>query len=118
MKRSLFYSVLVLLLVPAFAFSPVEGNLQAHTEVVENSKVKVRLYNLQEQRTIFKITDLDEEIRYYAATISKHNGYAKILDLSDLADGRYLITVDSGDTTLKQIMKVEGQSILLSEFSE
>ena len=118
MKRSLFYAVLAVLMLPTLAFSPIEENLQARTKVIENTKVQVQLYNLQEQRTTFEITDMEEEVSYYKTTISKHNGFAKILDVSELSDGRYLLKVDNGTTTLKEIMKVDDKRILLSGFSE
>ncbi len=118
MKRSLFYAVLAVLMLPTLAFSPVEENLQARTKVIEDAKVQVQLYNLQQQRTTLAITDLDEEVSYYKTTISRHNGFAKILDVSELSNGRYLLKVNNGSTTLKEIMKVDDNRILLSGFSE
>lgn len=118
MRQSIFCAVVALLLLPALAFTPATGNLQVHTKVVNENMIKVQLYNLQQARTSIELTDMTQRVTYFSAHISKHNGFSRILDLSDLPDGRYIIKVRSGDASMKQVMKIQDGQILLSEFSE
>lgn len=113
---------LVVLFALAYTTSMFASDIQpvkiiAKAKMVKDDVMKITLANLQRNDTSIEVTDLDKEAMYYRSTIKKRNGYSLKLDLQKLPVGRYLITVRNSGETLKQVIHVKKDMILLSKFS-
>ena len=62
------------------------------------------LANLQLEKTTITLTDLDAEETYLTETVRKHNGYSFSINLEELPEGRYCLSVKKGDTLRRQIL--------------
>ena len=117
MKR---ISLLMALCFCVATFSAVAAPINNADELIirvkplENKVFKVTLANLQQKNTKITLTNLSGTTTYFEDNVIKHNGYAKKLDLSDLNDGRYLLTVkQKGEETVK-VLYLSGEKILIS----
>ncbi|MEM6397386.1 MAG: hypothetical protein AAF741_13645 [Bacteroidota bacterium] len=123
MKTFLQSGLLALFLLCAY------GPLAAHTlqddggdpmnmkTEVDGMDLNLRLTNLQQETTFVNLSTIDGDEVFFTERIAKHNGYAVGLQLDDLPDGRYLLTVKKGDTVKHQVVVIENGDLLLSDIS-
>ncbi len=80
----------------------------------EDGQLEVRLINLQKEDTTVKLEDMDGN-EYYRKLIRNHNGFARSLDLNDLANGRYMLTVAQDGQKWVQVVLIDDDTVRLSK---
>ena len=120
MKKLLF----ALFAVALFVYSPSTVNaldnlpLIAKTKVVEGKTIQLNLANLQKVYTRVEVTNFDQSTLYFEDNIRKHNGYINRINLEQLRDGIYHLTVRNNKKTYKQVVKIRDGKIYLSQFTK
>ena len=92
---------------------PDETKLILRSSVEGEQNMHVHLANLQQRYTRVMLTTIDGD-RLAAKSINNHNGYRVAFDLSKLDDGRYLLKVEQGETTLTQVVLISDGNIRFS----
>ncbi|MCO6476468.1 MAG: hypothetical protein J5I94_07595 [Phaeodactylibacter sp.] len=87
------------------------------TKQVEAKKVVVELANLAQQPTSILLKSTFGEV-YYKDHIRKHNGHRALLDLEQLPEGRYILSVIQKGETKSQIIKITKDRLLVSQCAE
>ena len=110
----------LLLVLGAFNFAQAnnieEGKLIANTKVVKEDVIHLTVANLQGFRTRLELTDLAESTSFYSQSLKERNGFGVDLNLSELADGKYLFTIKNNGTKLQQVIRIKEGMILYSQF--
>ncbi|MEM8584113.1 MAG: hypothetical protein AAGF87_07590 [Bacteroidota bacterium] len=102
---------------PLSAHEPsTEDPMQVTTEV-DGMDLNLRLINLEQEDTFVNLSTIDGNEVFFTERITKHNGYAMALQLHELPDGKYLLTIKKGDTVKNQVVVIEYGDILLSNIS-
>ncbi|MFK7933794.1 MAG: hypothetical protein AB8G22_09800 [Saprospiraceae bacterium] len=113
--RTLFCFCLATLFTLSLSASPmptIDWNLT--TTVAQNKMIHLKINNLNQAATRVYLTDLQEEMEYFAKRIRKHNGFSKVLDLSELPNGRYLLKVQNKSGVQQQIILIRDQMVVTS----
>lgn len=109
---------LALMAMPLFAndSSPIKPttDILVNTKIVDGKTVKLKVSNLQMEKTAILITDLQGNNTFYRDFIKDHNGYGRRLNLDQLPVGKYMLTVKQKDENVKQIIVVKENYLLLS----
>ena len=117
MKR---ISMLMALCFCIATFSAVAAPINDSEELIvrvkplENKVFKVTVANLQKANTKITLTNLSGSTTYFEENVQKHNGYAKKLDLSELSDGRYLLTVKQKGEEMIKVLYLSGEKVMVS----
>lgn len=91
-----------------------EPTLRTRTD---GHKLSVQFINLEQQPTSFTIaTALEPRDHIFSERIVKHNGHRKNFDLSNLEKGRYVLAVNHGGNTYKQMVRVSKHGVWVSEW--
>ena len=93
-----------------------EGKLIAKTQSVQEDVIHLTLANLKGLHTRFALTNLNGKITYHSQWMKNKNGFSADLNVSDLADGKYLLTVKNNGTNLRQVIRIKEGLILFSQF--
>ncbi|MEM9527091.1 MAG: hypothetical protein AAGA31_10800, partial [Bacteroidota bacterium] len=72
--------------------------------------------NLEKEKTMVQLINLDSDREVFTDQIRKHNGYRYKLQLDQLSHGRYLLKVKKGKTLRQQVLLVTGNGILCSDW--
>lgn len=113
MKRLFMSLALALPMLQLLATLPIE-NVLLSTRVDERALV-VQLANLQKEKTVLTLESLDSRETFHEQVINDHNGYSARLNLNELPKGRYILRVKQGDSSLRQVLVVDQNSILCSK---
>ena len=113
--KTLLFVALLCTCVPALAGISADPLITSTTVTAEG--VSLTLANLEQERTVVLITHYKSGEQYHRETIKRHNGFSARFDLSALADGRYVITVEKGNTVRKQVILKEGDTVRCSDWS-
>lgn len=109
---------LALMTMPLMAndSSPVNPttDILVSSKIVNGKTVKLKVSNLQMEKTAILITDLQGNNTFYRDFIKDHNGYGRRLNLDQLPVGKYILTVKQKDENVKQIIVVKENYLLLS----
>lgn len=89
----------------------------AKTKLVKEDVINVQLVNLQGHFTKLTLTNLEGDVEHYSQWMESRNGWNGNLNIGDLKNGKYLLTVKSNGETLKQVLKIKNGMILFSHFS-
>jgi len=116
-KIALAMLVLLALAMPSRADVAPKSAINVYTKVVEAKKVVVQLTNLAEQPTLLTLRSTRGNV-YYKGTIRKHNGHRTLLDLSQLPEGRYILSVSQKGNEKSQVIRVTEGRVLLSDVWE
>lgn len=92
---------------------PDETKVIIRSTATEDQNMEVLLANLQQRFTKVELTDMYGG-KLATKSIDNHNGYRLAFDVSNLADGRYLLKVTQGQTTLTQVVLIQDGYILFS----
>lgn len=115
------FAMLCLLTTTTASFSAnyadADPEVLIQVKPLEGKTFKLLLSNLQQQTTKIKIEDLDGEV-YFEAFVSKHNGYARKINLEELERGRYVLTVKQDGTNYSQVMVVKDDTIHFSKVTQ
>ncbi len=84
--------------------TPPNGEVQLYVTPLSEKKLDVALANLQYQRTTISLKSLDGTITYYQDVVNKHNGYRRCLNLRELAYGKYMLVVEKGKESHRQVI--------------
>jgi hypothetical protein len=93
---------------------PDENKLIVRSDAIADQGMEVHLANLQQRYTQVKLTTIDGRRILSTKSINNHNGYRFAFDLSSLNDGRYLLQVEQGKTTLTQVVLISAGIIRFS----
>lgn len=92
-----------------------KGEVQLYVTPVSEKKLDIALTNLQYQRTTIALKSLDGTITYYQDVVNKHNGYRRCLNLNQLEDGKYMLLVEKGKESRRQVIVLsKANGMLLS----
>lgn len=97
--------------------TPVAGKVIVKAET-EGKTLTLQLANLQQLSTKVTITSLDGDTSYHANWIEDHNGYTQSIDLENLPEGRYKLTVKNDGESYVKVVKVESDRLLLSQVAQ
>ncbi|WP_420457674.1 hypothetical protein [Neolewinella sp.] len=117
MKSLLFLVLFATAFNPAYAGATVDGvtnPLVARTQV-KDFRLDLKLVNLQKQRTVITLQQLDGTT-HYQTRIKEHNGYALSMQLRDVPAGRYLLTVKQGKVLRQQVIVKSAAGIMCSDW--
>lgn len=121
MKTFLRSGLLALFLLCAYA--PVSAHAQSSDDPmnvrseVEGMSINLLFSNLQQETTTVNLSNIDGEDVYFTEYIRDHNGYNMSLQMDELPDGKYLLTIKKGDTIKNQVIVIQYGDILLSSMS-
>ena len=99
---------------PALSFANATDPLVTRTQV-EDFRLDLQLANLQGQRTLVSLKNLDGGSVYYTR-VREHNGYALTLDLSKLPAGRYLLKVKQDEVLRQQVVVKSAAGLYCSDW--
>lgn len=115
------YLSLLLAVCLAFVALPASANptkpetITVEVKAVNKKTVEVALTNLQRERTDITLQSLDKNTTFYRETLRKHNGFRKRLNLKDLSEGKYLLTIQQSGETYEQVIVIkDATGVLLS----
>jgi len=78
--------------------------------------LEVKLANLEQEVTKISLTNLDQDKLYFSDVVRKHNGYSWNINLDQLPEGRYLLSVDKGDTLRRQVLLKTATGLMCSDW--
>lgn len=123
MKKFTMLAAVMLAFVSAIAYaSPMvfpsadEVGITVNYEVQQAQKLELRLSNLGLKSTHVMIEDLRTGDTFYSENVARRNGYAKLLDLSQLPEGKYRLIVKQKGQELVQVLSVKNGNLLASKF--
>lgn len=108
--------ILPLLAVPAHA-GPTDAieKVLVRTEVVDDYALKLRLANLQQEVTKVEIKHLTRGTSYFTDYIRNHNGYATLIDLEKLPQGKYVLEITQRDESRTVVIRVNKYGLFISD---
>ena len=104
---------LLAIAIPLRASLPSSDVMYFCTQAVEVKKVMVHLANLDEQPTQIMLMSTFGKV-YYKEVIRKHNGHRTLLDLTQLPEGRYILSARRKDETKSQVIRITEGRVLVS----
>ncbi|MBK8703620.1 MAG: hypothetical protein IPN33_08310 [Saprospiraceae bacterium] len=114
MKKFTMLAAVMLAFVSAIAYaSPMvfpsagEVGITVNYQVQQAQKLELRLSNLGLKSTHVMIEDLRTGDTFYSENVARRNGYAKLLDLSQLPEGKYRLVVKQKGQELIQVLSVK-----------
>jgi len=116
MKRIFFLAALLLgiLTMPVLAQAATpEGKILVKVVPIEGKVLKVNLANLQQTKTVVQLKDLNGNT-HYSNVIRNHNGFLRLLNLSQLPKGKYVLSVSQNDKVISQVVVVDEDGLKLS----
>ena len=84
------------------------------TQAVEAKKVVVQVTNLAEKTTQIRLESAYGDKVYYQEYIRKHNGHRALLDLGQLPEGRYILSVSQKGETKSQVIRITEGRVMVS----
>ncbi len=98
------------------AATTVDGpTLRSH---IDGHTITLLFCNLERKSAHFSLTQADDpEVSLFENHIAKHNGFRKCLDLAELTNGRYVLTVKHEGQTYYQVLRVNDQSLWVSQWT-
>lgn len=123
MKKLTMLAAVMLAFVSAVAYAtPMvftnagDPGITVNYQVQQAQKLELRLNNLGLKNTLVKIEDLSNGVSYYAENVNHRNGYAKLLDLSQLPEGKYRLVVRQKGQELVQVLSLKNGALFASNF--
>lgn len=123
MKKFTMLAAVMLAFVSAIAYaSPMvfpnagEVGITVNYEVQQAQKLELRISNLGLKSTQVKIEGLRSGATFYSEHVARRNGYAKLLDLSQLPDGKYRLVISQKGQEFVQVLSVQDGTLLASKF--
>ena len=83
--------------------------------MINNFSLELKLANLQGQRTLVSLKNLDGGSVYYRR-VREHNGYALTMDLAELPAGRYLLKVKQEGVLRQQVIVKSDAGLYCSDW--
>ena len=122
MKNFMLIAALVCSVASTYAFNTevpakIDDDLIINVDQLDNKQFILHIANLQQQITNIKIQDLEGNI-YYREKVKDHNGFAKKIDLKELPEGRYVLSITQNDRRFSQVVLVDSDNLLFSRIKE
>ena len=83
---------------------------------VQAERLELTLANLEQELTVVRLTNLDDDFVYYSDRIRNHNGFGVSLDLKELPAGRYVLSVRKGDVSRSQVILKNERGVMCSDW--
>ncbi|MCB0546843.1 MAG: hypothetical protein KDD19_04595 [Phaeodactylibacter sp.] len=93
------------------------GEITFRTRAIDQKSIAVQLYNLAQETTTLQVQNREGQV-YFEKRISKHNGFSMLLDLEQLPEGSYILSVKRKDGVKTQVVRVTEDGLLLSQITE
>lgn len=118
MKRIFFLAALLLgvMSMPYAHAAPPGGEILWKVVAKEGKVLKVNLANLQQVKTVVQLKDLKGS-SYFTRVVRNHNGFLRLLNLSQLPEGKYVLSVSQSDEVISQVVVVDEDGLKLSAIS-
>ncbi len=114
--KSLLFALALSTAAPAVATATTVEPLITRT-LIEEGRLEITLANLEQERTIVRLTDLNNRTEFFSDRIKNHNGYGVCLSIDELPAGRYMLSVEKGDTIRRQvILKTDAGTTMCSDW--
>ena len=115
MKRIFFLAALLLgvMSMPYAQATIPEGKILVKVVPREGKVLKVNLANLQQVKTVVQLKDLNGNV-HYTYVIRNHNGFLRLLNLSQLPRGKYVLSVTQNDEVISQVVAIGEDGLKLS----
>ena len=101
-------------LVGSYAAS-ASGNATLNLIPVEDQKVLVAFESIVPGAISLTLTDSDDRVVYYKSTFSPKAEYKGIYNLSELQDGSYTLSVNSGDSKISRNIEIKDKELSFSD---
>ncbi len=110
----------LMLILGCFQFTQANNienlDILAKTKVVKVDVINLSLSNLNGNHTRIDLTNLDGKTSYYSEWMEEKQDYNRNINVADLADGKYLLSVKSGNELIRQVIKIKKGVIRVSQF--
>ncbi len=83
---------------------------------VAAGRIDLTIANLEKEVTVVKLTSLSTDETLFRQRITNHNGYSVSLCLKEVPEGRYVISVEKGDTLRRQVVLKTETGVLCSDW--
>lgn len=91
------------------------GNATLNLIPVEDQKVLVAFESAIPGQISLTLTDSDDRVVYYKSTFSPKAEYRGIYNLSELQDGAYTLSVNSGDARISRNIEIKNKELAFSD---
>ena len=110
-----FRLVIFLAAILGYNVASASGNATLNLIPVEDQKVLVAFESLIPGQISLTLTDSDERVVYYKSTFSPKAEYRGIYNLSELQDGAYTLSVNSGDARISRNIEIKNKELAFSD---
>ncbi|WP_282779735.1 hypothetical protein [Phaeodactylibacter xiamenensis] len=113
-KTGAMASLFALITFAAQANTADNSPMRLLSKVMPEQTLRIQLVNLQQQTATVELTDMNGKT-LHRDLIKNHNGYARIYDLKEVGDGRYLLTAKQGDDEVVVVVRIKDGTIMTSD---
>jgi hypothetical protein len=94
-----------------------KGPMRLISKVMPDQTLRVQLVNLQQQKAIIQLTELNGKI-LHRDLVKNHNGYARFYDLQEVKDGKYLLKAQQGAEEIIVVIRIKNGTIMTSDMTK
>ncbi|MCI4647902.1 hypothetical protein [Phaeodactylibacter sp.] len=113
-KTGALASLFALITFAAQANTTDNSPMRLLSKVMPDQTLRIQLVNLQQQTATVELTDMNGKT-LHRDLIKNHNGYARIYNLKEVEDGRYLLTAKQGDDEVIVVVRIKDGTIMTSD---
>jgi hypothetical protein len=113
-KTGALASLFALITFAAQANTTDNSPMRLLSKVMPDQTLRIQLVNLQQQTATVELTDRNGKT-LHRDLIKNHNGYARIYDLKEVEDGRYLLTAKQGNNEVIVVVRIKDGTIMTSD---
>ncbi|MCR9099618.1 MAG: hypothetical protein NXI25_06670 [bacterium] len=113
-KTGALASLFALITFAAQANTTDNSPMRLLSKVMPDQTLRIQLVNLQQQTATVELTDRNGKT-LHRDLIKNHNGYARIYDLKEVEDGRYLLTAKQGNDEVIVVVRIKDGTIMTSD---
>lgn len=113
-KTGALASLFALITFAAQANTADNSPMRLLSKVMPDQTLRIQLVNLQQQTATVELIDMNGKT-LHRDLIKNHNGYARIYDLKEVEDGRYLLTAKQGGEEVVVVVRIKDRTIMTSD---
>jgi hypothetical protein len=113
-KTGALASLFALITFAAQANTTDNSPMRLLSKVMPEQTLRIQLVNLQQQTATVELTDMNGKT-LHRDLIKNHNGYARIYNLKEVEDGRYLLTAKQGNDEVIVVVRIKDGTIMTSD---
>lgn len=110
-----FRLVIFLAAILGYNVASASGNATLNLIPVEDQKVLVAFESAIPGQISLTLTDSDDRVVYYKSTFSPKAEFRGIYNLSELQDGAYTLSVNSGDARISRNIEIKNKELAFSD---